>query len=179
MNCETCVGLVLPVADANFCDPDINYGQISRIFLSTTPMIDWTDLAEWTDRLDNTTATPLVDYTRYFNVIGDKPAPEKTEVKISRGRTVFGNKTHTINFAIDETPDQNYAFMQFLEENAGSNVRLWYEAGKYLYGGNEGICSSIDMDEIIPESDTEIVKIVGVAKWTNATHPERILNPMA
>lgn len=178
MNCESCDALVLPVAVASFCDPDINYGQIGRVYFSTTPMTDWESLIEWTARLDNTTPTPLVDYVRYFNVIGDKPAPEKPEIKISRGRTVFGSKTHTLNFAIDETGDSNYTFMQFLEANVGAGIRMWYEAGKYLYGGDSGICCSISIDEIIPEAETEIVKFIGVAKWFSASHPPRIINPM-
>ncbi len=179
MNCESCEELVLPVAAASFCDPDINYGQVGRVYFSTTEMTDWESLVEWTARLDNDTDIPLTDYTRYFNVIGDKPAPEKPETKISRGRTVFGTKTHTLNFAIDETGEDNYAFMQFLEENAGAGIRMWFEAGKYLYGGNSGICCSISIDEIIPEAETEITKFIGVAKWYSITSPERILNPMA
>ena len=45
-----------PAFSFNDCDPDVNYGQIDRIYIASlgaNDFIDWTALAEWTARLDN------------------------------------------------------------------------------------------------------------------------------
>ena len=169
----------LPAVEADFCNPDINFGQIDRIFFNNegNPMLDWTDVMEWNTRLDNTT---LADATkiRWLHVIGDKPAPEKTTLDFSQGRQINTEKTHTVNVIVDETGPLNYALVQWLEDNASQNVRMWYSAGKYLYGGNEGISVKLELDDIIPQSDEELNTFNGTATWKGG-HPARIVNPIA
>ena len=175
----TCAAVYAPKVKFDYCAPDINYGQIDRIFLGNEgyPFDDVEDLVEWTDRVDN---SDIVDHAviRQFFVIGDKPAPEKTELKISLGRTVTGTKKHTINIKIDETNDDNYAFLQWLEDHSGVTFRCWYAAGKYLYGGNAGIAVNINLDDVIPEGSDALDLFIGALKFEGKT-PDRCLNPMA
>ncbi len=114
-----------------------------------------------------------------LHVVGDKPAAEKNTFKISMNREISSPKNHTINFKIDETDADNYALLQFIEENPAFQFRLWYEAGKYLYGGNDGVGANIVMDDIIPESNEDLNIFQGVAKWKSVISPERITNPIA
>ena len=128
----TCTPVPLPAVKADFCAPDLNFGQIDKIYLGNegNPFIDWTDLVEWNARLDN---VDVADPTkvRFLHVIGDKPAPEKNKVDFSQGRSAYTTPKHTVNIKIDETHDDNYALIKFLEDNAGQTIPIWYQAGKY------------------------------------------------
>ena len=174
-----CITIKLPAVDSNLCNPVINFGQIERLYLGNAgnPFTDWEDLTEWTARIDN---ADIVDATaiRELIVIGDKPAPETTELIISAGRKVQTEKKHTLNFRIDETNDLNYAFIQYLEANPGQSYAVWYASGTNLYGGNTGILATITLNDVIPESKDELDTFQGVISFEGG-HPERIPNPMA
>lgn len=176
---DNCEELELPVVEADFCTPNINYGQVDEVYIGVdgNPFTDWNLLTEWNARKDNDDTTDATKL-RYLHVVGDKPAPEKTELKISKKRKVNTEKKHTINIKVDETGDKNYNLVKWLEENVGAELRVWYSAGKYLYGGNEGVQATIDLDDVIPESDEELNTFIGAIKFEGG-HPERILNPMA
>ena len=176
----TCTSVALPAVTADFCSPDINFGEIDKIYFTNdgAPLTDWNDLAEWNTRLDNADVTPDNDKIRFLHVIGDKPAPEKPVIEFSQGRKTYPDPDHTINIRVDETGADNYALLLFLEQNAGQQLRMWYQAGKYLYGGNEGILANLNLDDIIPESDEELNTFAGTITWEGG-HPERIANPMA
>lgn len=174
-----CTPVNLPVVKADFCAPNINFGEVDKIYLGNqgNPFTDWTQLAEWTTRIDNDDAA-TVTAIKELHVIGDKPATEKNKVDFSQNRSVYTSPKHTLNIRIDETGDENYALLQWLETNAGQTVSLWYQAGKYLYGGNDGIPAILTLDDIIPESSEELNTFNGAATW-EGNHPERIVNPMA
>lgn len=176
---EICTPVALPAVKADFCAPNLNFGEIDRVYLGNpgNPFTDWSLLAEWDARLDN---ADIADATkiRMLHVIGDKPAGEKTKIDFSQGRSVYTEGKHSINIKVDETGDENYELIIWLEENAGQTVSLWYQAGKYIYGGNDGISASLTLDDIIPESDEELNTFNGAATW-EGNHPERIPNPMA
>lgn len=175
----TCAAVNAPKVKFDYCTPEINYGQIDRILLGNEgyPLDDPTDLAEWTDRVDN---DDIVDASkiRQLFVIGDKPAPESSVQKISLGRSVYGTKKHTINIKIDETNDDNYNLVQWLEDHSGVTFRCWYTAGKYLYGGADGIPVNINLDDVIPEASDALDLFIGKLTFEGKT-PDRILNPMA
>lgn len=175
-----CTTVDLPVVTADFCAPDINFGEVDKIYFTNdgSPLTDWADLAEWNTRLDNADVTADNDKIRSLHVIGDKPRPEKSVVEFSQGRKAYPDPDHTINIRVDETGADNYGLLLFLEANAGSQLRVWYQAGKYLYGGNTGILANLNMDDVIPESDAELNTFVGEVTW-EGPHPTRIANPMA
>jgi hypothetical protein len=92
-------------------------------------------------------------------------------------RKVTGPKKHSINIKVDETGELNYEFLRQLE--CGGVFLIWYQAGKYLYGGNEGIQATIALDDVIPEGTQELNTFTGTVEWEAKHHPERVLNPMA
>jgi len=175
----TCTPVNLPAVKADFCAPVIAFGEIDMIYLANAgnPFTDWTDITEWNNRLDN---VDVVDATkvRSLHVIGDKPAPERTKVEFSQGRSAYTAPKHTVNAKVDEVSDENYALAKFLEDNPGQNYLIWYSAGGYLFGGNAGIDASFVLDHIIPESKTELQTLTGKIEWEGG-HPERQVNPLA
>ena len=170
----------LPNITADLCNPDINFGQIDKIYMCQTgnPFDDvsapWTDKANWDARIDN--AGTLAGDIHYLHVLGEKPAPETNKVEISLRRKVQSPKKHSINFKVDETGDLNYEFLRKLE--CGGVFLVWYQAGKYLYGGNEGIAATISLDDVIPESSQDVNQFVGAIEWEDQFHPDRIVNPL-
>ena len=176
---DLCAGENFVAVAFDFCAPELNFGSIDKIYIGTVgfPMGDWTDLAEWNLRLDNTT---LADDTkiRYIHVKGSKALPEKTEVAISLKRKSYTDPKQTVSIAIDETGDVNYALVQWLEANPGKQFAFWYSSGKHLFGGDNGITAVLDLGDEIPESTDELVKYLGTIKWDGVS-PERIVNPLA
>lgn len=175
--CPTDCSTNLPEVEFSDCSPEINSGQILKLYVTNdgNPLSDWTSGAAWALRIDNTApaATSILELT----VIGEKPVPEATEKEISGGRTVKGKKNHVLNIDVDETNTTNYEFLRGLE--CGGSYRIWYTDSKYLYGGNDGIKASIFLDHVIPKDDAETQTFTGTVKWSDSFHPERILNPIA
>lgn len=167
-----------PVFSFDDCNPDVNRGQIDRIYimaLGGADLADWTQLAVWAVRLAQD-PTVTVDAIQYMNVIGEKPEAASDVKEISRIRKIVLDKTHTINFDVDETDGTNYDALRQIE--CGGNFKLWFQAGKYLYGGNDGITAFIQENDMIPRERKELNVFKGVATWEAQFHPERTDNPM-
>jgi hypothetical protein len=64
------------------------------------------------------------------------------------------------------------------ELECGTNFLVWYVAGKYIYGGNDGIEASFKLNDIIPEDNQELNTFNGTITWDAKFHPERINNPL-
>lgn len=176
--CPTdCSGL-LPAVEFE-CRPETHWGEISKLYIAREEATDFNnveDSGEWTARLSQDGTDP--DAIRELTIIGDKPAPDKTEVKIAGNKIAYGFKTHKINVAIDDDNDTNYSLMLYLECNV--KVKLWYAtADGYLYGGNSGELVNFTLDEIIPGSRQEVVKLTGLISWEKKNHPYRVISPMA
>lgn len=173
--CETDLN---PVAFDD-CNPIIKLSEIRRIFMGkaiAAPFDDWTDAEEWEARLDNLT-TAGDDYLRTLVVIGDKPAPTPVTKDISNNRRLTISKTHVINFTIDEVTPENHEFMRQLE--AGGQVKIWYEThGGLMFGGNDGIKTSVRIDMLLPRGPEEIMTYAGVLEWKNQFTEERIDSPI-
>ena len=175
--CQDGCQVIPPIWSFNDCDPDVNYGQIDRIYIASLGMndlIDWTSLAEWTGHLDNTTLD--LQKIRFLNVIGMKPPAEGDLKDISRNRKITADKTHTITFRVDETDATNYDALRQIECNG--NFKVWYQAGKYLYGDNSGITAYVSLNDDIPEDKKELNVFQGVITWDAQFHPARITNPL-
>lgn len=165
----------IPAVEFDVCNPEVNFGEIDAIFIGNVgnPLTDETSAVEWNGRLAATDDTKIVE----LHVVGDKPAPEKSEVVISRNITVTGQKTHTVNFKISQTNKVNYEFMRSFE--CARKVLIWYRtSGGLLYGGPSGIEASIQMDEIIPEDRKALIVFQGTAKWDSKFHPCRANSPI-
>ena len=173
-----CTG-ALPPVDFDVCAPQLNYGEISHIYVATPEAADFANvelLGEWTTRVSEDSVD--ADAIRELVVIGELPEPEQAGLQISGDRTVVGQKAFTINFEIDETNDINYNWLLTHECNIASKV--WFRtSGGLLYGGNAGIEASIRVQQIIPRERTELIKFVGTVKWKSQFNPLRSIYPMA
>lgn len=165
----------IPAVSFDLCNPEVNFGEIDAIFVTNVgnPLTDETSLVEWTARLaaiDDTKITEL-------QVVGEKPAPEETEVVIARNISVTGAKTHTVNFEIHQTNKINYEFMRSFE--CARKVLIWYRtAGGLLYGGPSGIEVTLKMNQVIPKNRKELIMFVGSLKWDAKFHPCQANSPI-
>lgn len=174
--CPTdCTG-ELPDVLFSDCAPEINNAQLRNMYIANIGygFADWTQASEWTTRIAMTTNPAAI---RALTIVGDKPAAESTEKKISHDRTISGRKNHTVNVEVDETNTTNYDAMRTFE--CGKQYLMWYEDEKYMYGGNGGIRVSINLDHVIDKDSGNIQLFVGTAKWSAQQHPDRILSPIA
>lgn len=177
--CPTdCAGL-LPVAGGSLCAPTVGYGEIEWLILARADAADFTNvesLAEWQARqaLDPSNA----DAIEIFHVKGDYPEAESTETIISGDRTVRGEKTHTVNFMIDEDDDTNYA--AHLTFECGNKFKMWFAtADGMLWGGNTGVDPSVLTNYVIPPERTAVRYINGKAVWKSKHTPLRSAYPLA
>ena len=178
-NCPTGCDSYLVDVDFNYCDPDVQFGEIDHIYLMAqegTNLSDWTSLSAWNARLalDPTTDTDaIID----LNVMGDLPPAETEEIDISLGRTIQSPASFVINFDIDDVSDDNYDLMRFLECNVV--LKCWFSANEVLFGGATGIEVTVQAKYQIERGQKSVQKIVGTVKWENKFSPERTTNPMA
>jgi hypothetical protein len=181
--CPTTCSGALETVSFNECAPEVHFGEITKIYLwiegpvfaTDAPFISqaqYDSIAHWNLHLDNT-GTDLSDI-RYLTVIGEMPEPEQTETPISGDRTVVGYKKFTVNFEIDETNDINYQFIWATECN-GKYKANFETADGIVYGGYLGLDVSVRMNQPIPKSRQEVVKITGKMTWSSKNHPFRQL----
>ena len=170
----------LPAVDFNYCDPDVQFGEIDNIYLMARDggaLLDWESLTEWNARLA-LDPTADADAIIAINVIGDQPAPESDEIVISLDRRIQTPKTFTLNIEIDDVSDANYQLMRFFECN--TTVRMWYTANNLMFGNNAGIDKvNLKLAYQIERGQKTLQKIVGTVTWENEFSPNRITNPLA
>lgn len=177
--CATDCSTSLPPVNFSSCAPQINLSEIGRVFIAKSnaaPFENWLSPVEWAARLEQSGGSD--DAIRTLTVIGDKPAPTGTPVSISGGRTVISNKTHVVNFTIDETTPENHEFMRALE--CGGQFKIWYETlGGLLFGGNDGILATIAIDMVLERGTESLMVLNGTATWKNRFTEERGISPIA
>lgn len=174
---QDCTG-ALPGFDFSKCNPDIENGQIAKVFfaIADNPLSNWSSVVEWASRIDNDAAAS--NSIRTLIGIGDMPAPESTEKEISLGRKIQGIKKFTINFKVDEVNENIHEAMRVLQCNTG-NFALWFETRDHkLFGGNSGVYASIKVDQIIPESYQDIIYYQLTITWESQYMPEMIDSPI-
>lgn len=176
ITCPTDCSSLLPAVSFSACAPEVNTSEITDIFLAkatSTAFTNWAQLAEWTTRLaasDDTAIKRLV-------VSGDKPAPARVEREISNFRKSVTQKTHVVNFTIDETNDINHEFLRSLE--CGGQYKIWYKtASGHMFGGNSGILSNVFLDMVLARGEGEIAKYEGTAEWKAKFTEERVDSPL-
>ncbi len=171
------MGNTIPPVAFSEASPDIGFGQITDILIAEKgyPLTSF-EVDYLNSRIS--AQSDVAGAIRSLTVIADKPAPESSDIEISHFRKIRTPKVHTINARIDETNDQNYSFVQKLEQDGIVEVLIWYRtnSGK-LYGGLNGIEASINFDEIIPESGDELNTFHGTFTW-KGNHPDRIDDPL-
>jgi hypothetical protein len=177
--CPTGCDSFLVDVDFNYCDPDVQFGEIDHIYLKArdgSDLLDWESLAIWTARL---ALDPTADNDAVIDltVMADAPPAETEEIEISDGRKIQSPSTFVINFDIDDVSDDNYELMRWLECNLV--VDMWYSANEVIFGGNPGIEVTLSAKYQIERGQKSLQKIVGTAKWESKFSPPRTANPMA
>lgn len=179
----TCAGTVGSV-EFNECAPEVHFGEIARLYLWALDDIpfatqaDFDSIGHWASHVSEGpiihTGLPVdpADPIRVFTVIGEMPEPEQTEVPISGDRVIQSPKKFILNLEIDETNDTNYNFM-LLSECGGKYKGVFETADGIVYGGYQGLEFSIKMNQPIPKTRQEVVKITAKVTWTSKNHPLR------
>lgn len=171
----TCAGSVTDVT-FNECAPELHWGEISKLYVVDANFggLDADSLVDWNANLGD----DIDGKIRTLIVIGELPEPETVEVPISGDRIAIGSKTFNLPFTIDETNEDNYHFLKYLE--CGGKFIIWFETSDgILYGGDTGIEVSIRLNLVIPKERTALVQYVGKATWKSLTHPCRTTFPLA
>lgn len=175
ITCPTDCTYEVPAIDMDECAPFVDFDEIDHIYLTGLDqgLADWTDLAEWTARLDDTGTD--IDDIRDFHVRAELPKPEYNVVDISLKRTVESEKNFSINATIDETNTTNYDAMRLMQ----CHVRylMWFSAGRFMYGGTNGIEVDVQANPIITLND-ELNTFELILTWDANHSPERIDNPL-
>lgn len=165
--------VTLPSANADYCNPNVHFGEIS-IFLWTRAadgdeLDDVTDDAEWTTRLSNSTSLPALGTAapiRYLFGRGELPLPEQAEQEISLGRVVTNDPRHTMTFNSDDTGTTNAGLLAALQAQ-NYTYRYWFVADGQLFGGNTGFIGPVRFNgRVIPGSKDEVQTINITARWT-------------
>jgi hypothetical protein len=177
--CPTSCSASLVPVEFDECAPVLHYGEVSKIYIgeaNSSIFSNVEDFAEWTARLDDTGIVANAILT--LITMGEVTAPDRTETPLSGGRTIYSPGTYTLNFEVDETNDINYNFM--LNSQCNLKYKFWYETSDgMLYGGNEGLEGVIKLNQPVPKSREEIIKLTGEIKWKSATDPLRCVMPIA
>jgi hypothetical protein len=178
---------VLPVASADLCSPNVNFGQISQLYFTRLGdgLTLSTDDTEWAGRLDNastgTTALPeapdKADIRQLFG-IDSLSAPERPEAEISRGRKAYSDPEFTLTFNVDDTGDINWNDFMLGLPISGQVYSVWFGTETRLFGGNSGIQATVVANPEIPESSSEIMRIVLTVTWKGDI-PEVHDNPLS
>lgn len=176
--CPTECSGSLEAVSFNECAPTIHYGEVSKLYVARADASDFANpqtITEWTARLSDSDVA--ADKIRTFIGIGEMTAPEKSELPISGGRTIYSPKTFNLLFEVDETNDTNYEFLLSTECNV--KYKFWFETSDgMLYGGKTGIEAVINMDAPIPKGREEVAKFMMSMKWKSKNHPLRCTSPM-
>ena len=170
--CPTGCNSILPQAASDLCDPKVLFGEIEKIYISSgdsAAFSDWTDIDEWTARIDNSD-TVDINKIREFHVVADLPQATADELTISLGRKVFTPATHTINFDIDDISAENYEFGRTTSCNV--LFRVWFATKSKLFGGNDGILANVNIRPVIERGIKSINKLVGTVSWEYQFSPE-------
>jgi len=167
----------LPELDMDVCSPEIDFGEITKIYFTNVgnPLVDVTSLPEWLSRLSNTSTND--DAIRYLHVSAEMPEATREEIIGSLCRTFNSPGDFIINAEIDETVnDVNYEFVR--KTWCNPTFLIWFQAGKFIYGGNEGIEAQPKFNNVIGKGCKTINKFIGTFKWTADNLPARALNPI-
>ena len=168
----------IPAVSFADCNPEVNLSQIAKIYLAQPDAANFTDrtqLSEWTARLSATSTDP--DAIRTLMVVADKPKPETQSRTISGGRIVVTNKSHVINFDIDETNATNHDFVR--GGKCIKSVKFLYETiGGLMFGGNSFIEGTFEVDMSLSRTEGDIVLHQGTLKCTSRDTEERCISPL-
>ena len=166
---------VLPPTSADLCDINGYFGEINQLYITRygDSLTNWEAPVEWAARLSNTTvlpSSPTLAPIRTLFGIGGIAAPERTEIAVSRRRSIFTTPKYSFTFNVEDTGDTNMAFNNLIPVG-GQQYAGWFGTEERLFGGNDGVLITLISDPIIPESIDELMKLQMTITW-RGTFPE-------
>jgi hypothetical protein len=176
--CPTdCLGEVPPI-NQDECNPIVDISEVSKLYMTNidNPMADWTSLAEWTTRIDNSGTD--VDDIREWWVSGELPEPDRNITEIDNDREVASPSDYELGLEVFDLGDDEITYDALRLLQCNQRKLIWYAAGNYLYGGTTGIESDVIADYIITKGSKEINMGTMKVKWETKFSAERITNPM-
>lgn len=182
---DDCAGVL---AEFSFdpCSPEWNRGEVGIVYMYSigypvvaNPKTDPAGfIAEMALRVSNTSANP--DAIRKLVVIGEKPEPEKTTIKMSGDREIVTNKKHSLMFNIDELSQANRDAQR--QSECVNKYLLMWENGDLLFGGSDNIGDGVEavvtMDTIVPLDRGALDYIKCTAVWNDKFSPDSCTNPL-
>lgn len=139
--CADCDDSLPALPSAAACE-EINTSLIEEIYIAkkgAAVFTDWTDDSEWTARLSQTDAG--ADKIRLFQSYkATKPEVEPQFRTSQSGGKYAAPVGRTIDAYDDDASVEKHTWHKNMNGcDGGRQVRVWFKAGKYLYGGNKGI----------------------------------------
>ncbi len=121
------------------------------------------------------------DFTTEKNVIpgiGTIDEPEQPEVVTSLYRRAYPPARYELTFNVDDLSEDAY---NTLRELHGARGRMWFQAGGYLYGGEDGIECDVKAALTIEEGEEALQKVPLHFTWRqrDGKMPEREESPWA
>ena len=177
--CPTGCSSVVPEVNFDACAPSVHFGEIHKVFIASSDVTAFTDvesLAEWTTRIAETGGT-AAQVIRELTVMADMPTPDASEIEISNKRKVYPPKKWTLNVDIDDLTDENYNFIR--ATGCNTQYRIWFATDDHIYGGTDGILSSVVLNPMIERGNQTVQKATGTITWEALYAPERNDSPWA
>lgn len=179
-----CGDPVLPPVVTDYCTPKVRKGQIQKVYITRATTADvFTDvesLSEWNTRLDDDAVIPGTGAApiRTLPVIGSIAEPDVTESDISLDRKYRSEPVQTLTWRMDDLSVENIDLVRDYQEAGAATVKMWFEAGGLIFGGNSGIDCTIKAGLVIPEGRTDFMTANGTFVWTGVT-PSAAVSPFA
>lgn len=177
-----CVDELPAITGFDYCSPEYGFGEIEAIIVShvslegevTTYPANETDETQWDTlfTVDEVTGLATAYYIPVRGTIGD---PEQTVIDTSEKRKAYPPAEYTLEARVDDLHEATYAGLRLLNSKT---VRLWFIAGGYIWGGNEGINpATINTSLRIEEGHDSLHNVVVRATWKGSYLPERNTSP--
>lgn len=166
------------------CPPPPKQSEITDLFLMHPTKgiapADWTlaaGVGNWNDVIDNADITETK--VKRLTVSGTIAEPDRTEVEMTNFKTFFGKGTYTLEATIKSLPDKLRDFLRKFQCGTIAPVFWYKDAGGFMYGANEGICSLSAIPTFPHEAgrDSYTSAILRIT-WEAQTDPERIDSPI-
>jgi len=157
---------LLPTVSGDDTCQTIKKGQIYKFFFTRPTAVDVladvTDLAEWTDRLDQSAA--IVDSVtaasiRELSGIGSTDAGDVNDIDIPLDQTYSFPGNKVVNFTVYDMTTENIAMGIALRDAGTTQQKVWYQADDLIFGGDSGINGSLRADLVVPEGRTDPQRI--------------------
>lgn len=159
----------LPViAGFDFCKPNFVFGEIEYIIISHISKdnldvfpSDASDAAAWnTLLLQDGVSNEAIAYL--LPVRSSLDEPDQTEVDASANRKAYPPSEWSIEARVDDLADATYTA---LSELRNTQVRMWFIAGGYIFGGNEGITPVTAHANPVIEEGYDTMHTMNIKLW--------------